>query len=116
MSREQDMYIENRLGIDTKNYRDYNSPALVAREYALPQPLTTEQSLNDLFPEQKYSDKRIKLAKEALWLIAFEYSESELENLILEVESLTEGWLDEYERQIFNGLTLQELLHEKGVK
>lgn len=116
MSREQDMYIDSRLGMDQNNYRDYNSPALVTREYEQPQSVTTEQSLNNLFPEQKYSDKRIKQAKEALGLLAFEYSESELENLILEVESLTESWLDEYERQTFNGLTLQELLHEKGVK
>lgn len=116
MSREQGMYIERRLGIDPKNYRDCNSPALVAREYDQSQPLTTEESLNNLFPEQKYSDKRIKQAKEALGLLAFEFSESELNNLIFEVESLTEGWLDEYERQTFNGLTLQELLHEKGAK
>ncbi len=116
MSRGQGMYIESSLGKDPNNYRDYSSPTLVAREYVQPQSLNTEQSLNDLFPEQKYADKRIKQAKEALGLLAFEYSESELENLILEVESLTESWLDEFERQTFNGLTLQELLHEKGVK
>lgn len=110
------MYIDSRLGMDQKNYRDFNSPALVAHEYEQPQPLTTEQSLNNLFPEQKYSDKRIKQAKDALGLLAFEFSESELNNLILEVESLTESWLDEFERQTFDGLTLQELLHEKGVK
>lgn len=110
------MYIERSLGKDPNNYRDYSSPTLVARKYEQPQPLTTEQSLNNLFPEQKYSDKRIRQAKEALGLLAFEYNESELENLILEVESLTESWLDEFERQTFNGLTLLELLHEKGVR
>lgn len=110
------MYIDSRLGMDQKNYRDYNSPSLMIREPEQPTTFTTEQSLNNLFPEQKYSDKRIKQAKEALGLLAFEFSEPELNNLILEVESLTESWLDEFERQTFNGLTLQELLHEKGVK
>lgn len=116
MSREQDMYIDSRLGMDLKNYSDYHSPSLMIREPEQLPTLTTEQSLNNLFPEQKYSDKRIKQAKEALGLLAFEFSESELNNLILEVESLTESWLDEFERQTFNGLTLQELLHEKGLK
>ena len=99
-----------------REQRNYQSPALMVRQSEQPSPLTTEQSLNNLFPEQKYSDRRIKQAKEALGLLAFEFSESELNNLILEVESLTESWLDEFERQTFNGLTLQELLHEKGAK
>ena len=116
MSREQGMYIESSLGIEQRRYVDQQSPTLMVRQSEQPTPLTTEQSLENLFPEQKYSDKRIKQAKEALGLLAFEYSESELNNLILEVESLTESWLDEFERQTFNGLTLQELLHEKGVK
>jgi hypothetical protein len=110
------MYIDSRLGMDQKNYSDYHSPSLMIRESEQPPTLTTEQSLNNLFPEQKYSDKRIKQAKDALGLLAFEFSESELNNMVLEVESLTESWLDEFERQTFDGLTLQELLHEKRAK
>ncbi|KKP87931.1 MAG: hypothetical protein UR93_C0027G0008, partial [Berkelbacteria bacterium GW2011_GWA2_35_9] len=41
---------------------------------------------------------------------------TELNDVITEVEYLTESWLDEYERNIFDGLTLQELLHEKGAR
>ncbi|KKS31113.1 MAG: hypothetical protein UU93_C0022G0009 [Candidatus Amesbacteria bacterium GW2011_GWA2_42_12] len=107
------MYIESNLRGEQRNYQ---SPALMVRGHEQPSPLTTEQSLNNLFPEQQFFDKRIKQAKDVLGLLAFEFSESELNNLILEVESLTESWLDEFERQTFNGLTLQELLHEKGAK
>ena len=75
---------------------------------------TISQSLEAIFPEQKQADKRIKLAKEALGSLATQFTETELNDVITEVEYLTESWLDEYERNIFDGLTLQELLHEKG--
>jgi hypothetical protein len=74
------------------------------------------QSLERIFPEQKQADKRIKLAKDALGSLSANFSETELGDVITEVEYLTESWLDEYERKIFDGLTLQELLHEKGAK
>lgn len=77
---------------------------------------TISQSLEAIFPEQKQADKRIKLAKDALGSLATQFSETELNDVITEVEYLTESWLDEYERNIFDGLTLQELLHEKGAR
>lgn len=77
---------------------------------------TISQSLEAIFPEQKQADKRIKLAKDALGSLASQFTETELSDVITEVEYLTESWLDEYERNIFDGLTLQELLHEKGAR
>lgn len=77
---------------------------------------TISQSLEAIFPEQKQADKRIKVAKDALGSLANQFTETELSDIITEVEYLTESWLDEYERNIFDGLTLQELLHEKGAK
>lgn len=77
---------------------------------------TISQSLEAIFPEQKQADKRIKLAKDALGSLACHFTESQIKDMIAEVEYLTETWLDEYERNIFEGLTLQELLHEKGAR
>lgn len=77
---------------------------------------TITQSLEAIFPEQKQADKRIKLAKDVLGSLATQFTEMELNDVTTEVEYLTESWLDEYERNIFDGLTLQELLHEKGAK
>ncbi len=79
-------------------------------------PQTTEQTLDRMFPEQEREEKDLKLAKDALGLIAYELSPEELKTTVLEVEFLTETWLDDFERSIFNGLTLRELLHEKGAK
>ncbi len=77
---------------------------------------STAQSIQDLFPEQEYEEKNIQLAKKSLGTLSAEFSREQLKNLITEVQFLTESWLDEFERQIFKGLTLQELLHEKGAK
>lgn len=79
-------------------------------------PQTTEQTLDRMFPEQEREEKDLKLAKNALGLLAFELTPEELKATILEVEFLTETWLDDFERSIFKGLTLRELLHEKGAR
>ena len=71
------------------------------------------QSLNSLFPEQQF-DKQIRKVTQILGPIAQCYSNHEIHDLIIEVQFLCESWLDEYEKKIFNGMTLQEFVHEKG--
>lgn len=75
---------------------------------------TLEQSLDELFPEQKHEQKDIQKAKETLGSLAAEFSPEQLKDTIVEIKYLCESWLDEFERQIFKGKTLAELLHEKG--
>lgn len=77
---------------------------------------TSVTSIQDLFPEQEYEEKSIQLAKKSLGVLSTEFSPEQLKTVITEVQFLTESWLDEFERRIFKGLTLQELLHEKGGK
>lgn len=72
------------------------------------------QSLNDLFPEQAYQEKDIQKAKSILGEVALELSEAQLKDAVTEIEFLADSWLDDFERKIFKGMTLQELLHEKG--
>lgn len=75
---------------------------------------TITQSLNDLFPEQEIENKNLKRTKEILGEIAKEFSEDELNDVIAQVEYLAESWLDDFERDIFGGLTLREVLHERS--
>ena len=75
---------------------------------------TIRESLDELFPEQKYEEKDIQKAKEALGKVADEFTEIELKGVMAEVQLLAESWLDDFERKTFKGLTLKELLHEKG--
>lgn len=74
------------------------------------------EAIQQMFPEQEREEKNIQLAKKSLGALATQFSSEELKNIINEIEFLTETWLDEFERSIFKGLTLQELLHEKGAR
>ena len=75
---------------------------------------TSTKNIQDLFPEQEHEEKSIKKAKEILGPLAGEFSKIELRELVAQVEYLVETWLDEFERDIFKGMTLKELLHERG--
>lgn len=72
------------------------------------------QSLNDLFPEQQYDEKDIKKTKEILGQLADDLSPELLSEAVAEMQFLAKSWLDEFEKNIFDGKTLNELLNEKG--
>ena len=72
------------------------------------------QSLDNLFPEQQYDDKNIKKAKAILGSVANELEPELLSESVAEMQFLAKSWLDEFERTIFDGKTLNELLNEKG--
>lgn len=72
------------------------------------------QSLDELFPEQKFDDKDVQKAKEILGALTSEFTAEQLKGTIIEIQYLAESWLDDLERDIFQGLTLKEVLHEKG--
>ncbi len=73
-----------------------------------------KQSLDELFPEQQYDEKNLKKTKDILGDVAGEYSDMELQGIAVEIRYLAESWLDNFEQGIFGGLTLKEVLHEKG--
>lgn len=77
-------------------------------------PQTINEALTKIFPEQQYEEKSIQAAKEILGPITKELTPEELKCAVVEMQYLVETWLDDFERNTFDGLTLQELLHEKG--
>lgn len=54
--------------------------------------------------------KEIDEAREILGETANELSDDELKDILVEMDYLIETWIEEYERKIFNGKTLNELL------
>lgn len=72
------------------------------------------QSLDQLFPEQKIEDKKLQEARKILGETANKFTKDQLKDVITEVQYLVSTWLDEYERDLLDGLTLNEFLHEKG--
>ncbi len=77
-------------------------------------PKTVTQSFDELFPEQQHDEKNLQKAKEILGEEATQFTNAQLKDIVSEVQYLVESWLDDFEREIFEGLTLKELLHEKG--
>lgn len=71
------------------------------------------KSLDEIFPEQQY-EKKLRKAKQILGPTAAEYTADQLRDLITEIQFLCDSWLDDFERKVFNGLTLSQLIHEKG--
>lgn len=70
--------------------------------------------LNTIFPEQQQRDKEVQKARIALGKTSKELSDEELQAKMSETQYLIQTWLDEFERNMFDGKTLKEVLHEKG--
>jgi len=68
-----------------------------------------ESALGRIFPTQQ-EDTQIQKARRIMGDAVKSLSDHELEVFLTEFQYLIEGWLDTYERSIFNGLTLQQLL------
>lgn len=77
-------------------------------------PKSINESLNEMFPEQQRDEKEIKQAKEILGELTSAYTPNQLKDAVTEIKFLAETWLDDFEREIFQGRTLKGLLHEKG--
>jgi len=75
---------------------------------------TLKKSLDNLFPEQQYGNKDIQRVKEILGTKSKNFTEAEIRDVVAETQYLISSWMDDFERGIFNGLALNELLHEKG--
>lgn len=72
---------------------------------------TTAALLSQIFPEQNREDKTIKHARAILGELLEKFTTDELQETIILLQYLTESWLDMYERELFDGMTLNELLN-----
>jgi hypothetical protein len=70
---------------------------------------TSFQALNSLISEPQEQSKTAK-ARAILGDTSSQYTDEQLECLVADFEHLADTWLDDFERQIFEGKTLQELL------
>ncbi len=109
------------LGLDqyqrVPSKQDIVQPALQVIDRYDPnfgQARSTKDTLDLMFPEQIREEKDLLKVKTILGDLSTSISNQELKDVITEVQFLADSWLDDFERSIFKGVTLQELLHEKG--
>jgi len=77
-----------------------------------PQRTSNRPFITDLFPEQKFEDKEVKKIRELLGDVAINMTSEEIKTFTAEVRYLCDSLLDSFERNLFQGMTLQELLNE----
>ncbi len=111
---EQQLITENQIITPLINVLDEITPKPVNTKIDSKQNISFKQSLDDLFPEQQYEERNIQRAKDILGDLSDKFTSEELKVAVTEIQFLAQSWLDDFEREIFGGLTLQELLHEKG--
>lgn len=73
-------------------------------------PQGTYDQINQLFNEQDKQQKEVQEAREILGESAKDLTDSQVYDLISEVQYLVDSWLEEYERSVFDGKTLDETL------
>lgn len=71
-----------------------------------------ETVLNSMFPQQAEESKIAKTRK-ILNATAKTLSDEQIECINSEFQFLIDSWLDEYEKDVFNGMTLKEVLNGK---
>jgi len=113
-ARQEHQISEEQIMRPLVQVLEHTTPQSSGTEQLKAKTASISQTLDELFPEQERYNKDIKLAKQALRDLAWELNPEQLKDIVTEVQFLCESWLDEFERTVFDGLTLKELLHEKG--
>lgn len=107
----RDIYYLHRDSMETlrvQTYPQIETSALPTVTNAI------KQSLDEMFSKQQFKDRNILVICELLGDIGKQLSPDQITDIVSEMQYLTECWLDDFEREIFKGITLKELLHEKG--
>ncbi len=86
-----------------------NSPSI--QQPSLPQ-ISIQNVIEKILPKQSEENKFAK-TRQALGETAQSLSNEQIETITTEFQFLIESWLDEYEREVFKGLTLKEVLNER---
>lgn len=66
--------------------------------------------INELFENQSTQDRAVKETREVLGDTANDLSDSQVYDLSCEIQFLVDSWLEEFEKNIFEGKTLDELI------
>lgn len=92
-----------------------NQPTIVVKRLAISElsanKPTLETALNSIFLGNKEENK-LQQAKRILGDVALKISDEELTRYTTEFQYLAESWLDDFEKQIFDNKTLNQVLKE----
>lgn len=78
-------------------------------EVISPQP-SLENMLSSILPSQT-EETQVSKTRKHLGKIGEQFSDEQIQCMITEFQFLIDTWMDEFEREIFNGMTLKEVLN-----
>ncbi len=73
-------------------------------------PQGTYDKLNNFFSEQNKEQRDIAEAREILGDSVKDLTDSQVYDLVNEVQFLVDSWLEEFEKDVFDGKTLDEVI------
>lgn len=71
-----------------------------------------DNALNQIFPQQK-EETNLSRTRRTLGEVGQQLSEDELKTIVTDFQFLIDTWLDAYEKEVFGGITLHNLLKGK---
>jgi hypothetical protein len=78
------------------------------------EPISTFQQAPSKPPPQVLEDKQIQAVRKILGDVGKDLTTEELQAITTEIQFLVDNWLDDFEKELFDGQTLQQLLNERG--
>lgn len=69
------------------------------------------EKINNIFSKQDSREKEILETRTLIEHYSSQFSDTDILTLNAEAQLLIEAWLDQFEKEIFDGMTLRELLH-----
>ena len=92
-----------------QQYPAFETPQKIPASYNPQQSIET--AINNIFPLASEENKTSRMRK-ALGNAAQSLSNEQIETITTEFQFLIESWMDEFEKEVFSGLTLKEVLNE----
>lgn len=71
-----------------------------------------QDALRQIFPEQQ-EESRVQKTRKIMGEAINNLTDAELDKYLTEFQYLIDSWVDDYERQVFEGLTLQQVTREE---
>ena len=95
--------------LNLQQYQTSETPRKFSGSYNPQQPIET--AINQIFPLQSEENKTLRMRK-ALGESAKSLSNEQIETIAVEFQFLIDSWMDEYEKDVFSGKTLKEVLND----
>ena len=99
----------NMETLGLQQYQTFEIPQKIPTSYNPQQSIET--AINNIFPLASEENKTLRMRK-VFGNAAQSLSNEQIETITTQFQFLVDSWMDEFEKEVFSGLTLKEVLNE----